>query len=77
MECLADLAPLVHWSSLAFVIPAALFMGFVLGRLGRAGQHALLDDRVRRWEIVAKARGWNYSITPLKGTEILANMPEE
>lgn len=80
-ECLAFVVevtgPLVHWASLIFAIPSSIFLGFVLGRWGRARQIAILTDEVARWRIVAKARGWHYSIKTLRGTEILVNPLEE
>lgn len=80
-ECLAFVAevtgPLVHWASLLFAIPSSLLVGFVFGRLGQHEMIRDLRDQIARWKIVAKTRGWNYTIKPLRGIDILANLPEE
>lgn len=69
-ECLVDLAPLVHWITGPLFGGGALVVGYALGRLWRAGREGALADEVKRWEIVARHKGWHYSIQTLKRTEI-------
>lgn len=70
VECLVDLQPLVHWITGPLFGLSGLVLGFVIGRLRRAGVERRLADEVKRWEIVAHYKGWKYTVHPLRATDM-------